>query len=48
MASPGHKANILNARFRHLGVGIALGAPRSVDDAAAATYTTHFGRRARR
>ena len=24
MASPGHRANILNCRLRHLGVGVAL------------------------
>ncbi|HEV2753267.1 MAG TPA: CAP domain-containing protein [Solirubrobacteraceae bacterium] len=48
MNSPGHQRNILDRRFRHLGIGIALGAPRSVGEAEAATYTTHFGRRARR
>jgi len=47
MASPGHKRNILDQRFRHLGIGVALGAPTSVGDAAA-TYTTHFGRRTQR
>jgi len=46
MASPSHKRNILNRRFRHLGIGVALGAPVAVDHAA--TYTTHFGRRTRR
>ncbi|WP_231133389.1 CAP domain-containing protein [Capillibacterium thermochitinicola] len=27
MASPGHRANILNSRFNHFGVGIAVGGP---------------------
>ncbi|HEV2769855.1 MAG TPA: CAP domain-containing protein [Solirubrobacteraceae bacterium] len=48
MNSPGHKHNILTPGFHHVGIGIVLGAPRSVGDAAAATYTTHFGRRTRR
>lgn len=45
MQSPGHKANILNRRFRHIGVGIAEGAPADVGDAPAATYATEFGAR---
>ena len=44
MASPGHKANILNRRFRHVGIGVAIGAPLS--GAGGATYTTAFGKRA--
>lgn len=48
MNSPGHKRNILTPGFRHVGIGVVLGAPRSVGDAAAATYTTHFGRRTQR
>jgi uncharacterized protein YkwD len=44
MNSPGHRANILNGRFRDIGVGIALGAPAGgVRDGA--TYTTDFGRK---
>jgi uncharacterized protein YkwD len=44
MNSPGHRANILNARFRDIGIGIALGAPALVHvSAGAATYTTDFG-----
>jgi uncharacterized protein YkwD len=43
MNSPGHRANILSRNFREIGIGIALGAPARVGDAA--TYTTHFGRR---
>ena len=40
MKSPGHRANILNARFAELGVGVAIGAPGQDDGA---TYTTAFG-----
>lgn len=46
MHSPGHRANILNGRFRDIGIGIATGAP--VDSSGAgdgATYTTDFGSR---
>jgi uncharacterized protein YkwD len=43
MESPGHKANILDRRFRHVGIGIAVGAP--VDGGGGATYTTAFGKR---
>lgn len=43
MQSPGHKANILNRRFRHVGIGVSLGAP--IDGASGATYTTAFGKR---
>ena len=41
MNSPGHRANILNRRFRHVGVGIVLGAPGQGGNGA--TYTTDFG-----
>jgi uncharacterized protein YkwD len=44
MASPGHRANILDARWRHIGVGIAPGAPVA-GVGHAASYVTHFGRR---
>jgi len=44
MNSPGHRANILNGRFREIGFGLAVGAPIP-DDAAAATYATEFGTR---
>jgi uncharacterized protein YkwD len=48
MRSPGHRANILNARFREIGVGIAQGAPRGAGRAVrAGTYATEFGVRAR-
>jgi uncharacterized protein YkwD len=46
MNSPGHRANILNRRFRDIGVGIVMGAPAPVHaSAVAATYTTDFGLR---
>ena len=42
MHSAGHRANILRAKFRDIGIGIANGAPeRGVHGAA--TYTTDFG-----
>lgn len=48
MRSAGHRANILDAQFRDVGVGAALGAPVKVAGAsAAATYTTDFGQRVR-
>lgn len=40
MHSAGHRHNILTARYRELGVGVALGAPGHPDGA---TYTTDFG-----
>jgi uncharacterized protein YkwD len=44
MHSPGHRANILNRRFKEIGLGVALGAPeRGVEDAA--TYVNDFGAR---
>ncbi|MEA2273795.1 MAG: hypothetical protein QOI98_2503 [Solirubrobacteraceae bacterium] len=43
MASPAHRANILTARFREIGVAVVRGAPvPGVSDAA--TYATEFGR----
>ncbi len=43
MASPGHRRNILNGRFREIGIGVSLGSPSGA--ANAATYTTTFGAR---
>lgn len=40
MHSPPHRENILNRRFRDIGIGIAVGAPVGGDGA---TYTTDFG-----
>lgn len=45
MRSPGHRRNILTPRFRHIGIGVVLGAPAKTNGMAAATYTTDFGRR---
>ncbi len=42
MNSAGHRANILNGRFREIGVGVAVGAP---GQDGGATYTTNFGAR---
>lgn len=44
MHSAGHRANILQRRFREIGIGLAPGAPESVDGPAA-TYATDFGAR---
>ena len=48
MNSPGHRSNILQRRFREIGIGTVFGTPnRSSSSAgrAAATYTTTFGAR---
>jgi uncharacterized protein YkwD len=42
MNSSGHRANILSASFREVGIGLAMGAP-GAGDAPAATYATDFG-----
>jgi uncharacterized protein YkwD len=44
MASPGHRANILSARWRHIGIGIGI-VPRAAVSGLghAASYVTHFG-----
>jgi uncharacterized protein YkwD len=39
MKSPGHKANILNRRFREIGLGVVRGSPRG----AGATFVNTFG-----
>jgi uncharacterized protein YkwD len=44
MHSPGHRANILNRRFREIGIGVVDGAPLSGVEHAA-TYATSFGTR---
>lgn len=43
MQSPPHRANILQRRFREIGIGISLGAPVRSGPRAAATYSTNFG-----
>ena len=40
MNSPGHRANILNGRYREIGIGLVLGSPRG---GSGATYATEFG-----
>jgi uncharacterized protein YkwD len=42
MDSPGHRTNILNRRFRDIGIGIVVGTPSGPGGA---TYTTDFGTR---
>ncbi len=44
MASPGHRHNILTARFREIGIGVADSAPVATSSRGA-TYTTTFGSR---
>jgi uncharacterized protein YkwD len=44
MHSPGHRANILNPKFREIGVGVVTGAPEPGTENAA-TYATSFGTR---
>ncbi len=44
MHSPGHRANVLNARYRQIGVGVVPGAPEH-PSASGGTYTTDFGYR---
>jgi uncharacterized protein YkwD len=45
MESSGHRANVLSSRFRHIGIGVARGAPASGVGGPAGTYTTDFGSR---
>jgi uncharacterized protein YkwD len=47
MGSAGHRNNILRARFRHVGIGVATGAPANIGGDRAATYTIEFGYRVR-
>jgi uncharacterized protein YkwD len=44
MDSDGHRENILNSRFRQVGVGVAVGTPDG-STADGATFTVDFGRR---
>ena len=49
MASPGHRANILNADFRDSGIGVVARAPRRYGHGQpGATYTQQFGAVTRR
>ena len=43
MASPGHRANILNGAFREIGIAVVGGTPQTGRNGA--TYATEFGRR---
>ncbi len=45
MRSYGHRRNMLNGRFREIGIGVILGSPVRKTDAPAATYTTTYGYR---
>lgn len=44
MGSPGHRSNILQRRFREIGIGVMMGAPQR-PSGPAATYATEFGTR---
>lgn len=44
MRSAGHRRNILDRRFREIGISVAFGAPVDIDGPSA-TYTTTFGKR---
>jgi uncharacterized protein YkwD len=44
MTSPPHRANVLDRRFRHLGLGLAAGAP-GAPGSGAATYAGLFAAR---
>jgi uncharacterized protein YkwD len=43
MSSPGHRANILNASFREIGIGMADGAPVARSAKPVGIYATAFG-----
>lgn len=43
MRSPGHRANILNGRFRDSGMGVSPAVPEAGLTQAGATYTQDFG-----
>ena len=46
MRSPGHRANMLDRRYREIGLGVAAGNPVR-GDGVGATYATTFGQAAR-
>lgn len=46
MGSPPHRRNLLNPRYREIGIGVLVGGPQQTD-LPAATYTTTFGARHR-
>ena len=45
MKSPGHRANILNPRYREVGLGVVVGAPVPITGAVTMTYSNDFGSR---
>lgn len=45
MNSPEHRANIVNGRYEHIGIGVVWGTPNSGERRSSATYTTDFGYR---
>ena len=45
MNSPGHRANILNASFKEIGIGVAYDAPVAGGGKPVGTYATEFGAR---
>ena len=45
MNSPGHRANILNASFKEIGIGLAYDAPIASGVQPACTWATEFGSR---
>jgi uncharacterized protein YkwD len=45
MNSAPHRANIINGRYEHIGIGIVWGTPTSGSQRGSATYTTTFGYR---
>jgi uncharacterized protein YkwD len=48
MRSADHRANLLDRGFDDVGIGIATGAPTTLDDGeTGGTYVTDFGRRVR-
>jgi uncharacterized protein YkwD len=48
MRSAGHRRNILDGRFREIGIGVAIGIPVRIRNApVGATYAHVFGRRVR-
>jgi uncharacterized protein YkwD len=48
MHSPGHRHNILEPRYREIGIGVAPGTPTDAGGVPGATYTTEFGKRTHR
>jgi uncharacterized protein YkwD len=45
LESPAHRSTLLSPRYRHVGVGVALGSPIGVNEGNTAIYTADFGYR---